>query len=1223
MPRRGTLGNLAGTCKEETLDSYWQKSHFLRSKGLKTGAGRAARVAASLGLVVGLFGPNPFSSAGTTPTAQADLLKWDDARMPATDLRDSTGPYAALPIYGTLAVTSAGGGVLTHPVTVAPNGDVFTAGKSATGAAAVIYKSTDGGLTWQAGNNGPSDPPSPFAAVLGSRVVSIAVPPKYPQDNRVYAAFTDDIVGADTGDGVVLSTDGGNTFKVIADGTAATATKAMIAALGTGVLTSVALSTDFDGSTSAGELTVGTWQAGASLTTATLTGAGLFSGSAAATVVTSMGAAIAGATDVNVLSLAYSPGDVIRLAALVGVNGGANLGTYGTQRTSATKWTCCTLADANVMSQVAVAVAGKVAFPDTFSSGGAYYAGWTDSLAGAPSVPGAGTLSHAGVYRFDGTSWQLRNGTGAPVGAAITDIAVAGAGSSANILAAEGGNASTSSTRVFSSTNAGSSWTDSNLVGDSPITRITTAAGAQGKVGVAKDFVTSGKAYVSHNGTLGGLLRTTNGASNFQGTALINGTPTAVGFTVPAGSTDTVFVRTSTTTATGGLFKGTAFSSTSGGYRQVERSGDISSVYVAGTFATTNTVYLRRSGAGKNQIVKSTDGGESFVTTNVKSPDQNQVVTTMSWVSATQGFAGTDDGKVYVTTDGANSWGVGVKVGDKIDSFVRSPNFATDNTIFAEVDGSGSVDIWMSTDGGMTFPTKVGTASGAWGTGIGAGTPIASPNFATDKMLFYSPNNPVGSSELYRIKIGDTAWTKMGSGTANWGTITATAAKDVGDGILFRALKRTTQQIAYTYYPLTVNEGNWSKNKIVSLNLADNIPAGYLSTTGSFSTATLPDGSQRLQVNGSGAHAGRVLLWTDTKSFLTPPTLIQPTDNGSIPTNVGNDGIPPTLTWSAVDRTQCYDVQIAIDAAFEIPILDGSASVSAICPGTVANPANAATIVTVAASALSQGNTYYWRVRVHSVGPSTAAGDLSYEAGPWSKANKFAVGNQGAPTSPDPQLPLDGSTLPSLATTLSWNNPAGTTQFQVQVLPLNMDGPGIDLIIGDPAQVNSATYQVTPPVMGQGNYVMLPGASYTWRVRVTNKSGSIASNDPSWGPWSTIRTFKTPKPNGGSITLNPVTASATPTVSWKDSNTANFYYEVQMSADPTFNVDPNTATAAVFWNLVHGGISNPLNSWTVPSAFPLPKARIYWRVRQRVQATPLGADEPGVAWTATGSFVVS
>src|SRR5262249_40874322 len=99
---------------------------------------------------------------------------------------------------------------------------------------------------------------------------------------------------------------------------------------------------------------------------------------------------------------------------------------------------------------------------------------------------------------------------------------------------------------------------------------------------------------------------------------------------------------------------------------------------------------------------------------------------------------------------------------------------------------------------------------------------------------------------------------------------------------------------------------------------------------------------------------------------------------------------------------------------------------------------------------------------------------------------------------PAPTLtaPADNAALTGLGTSLTWQNPTGTVQFQVQVLPANNDGPAINLIIGDPAQVAAAKFDVLPPVFGQGPYIMLPGMSYTWRVRTTNLAQPMSENSP-------------------------------------------------------------------------------------------------------------------------------
>ena len=249
-------------------------------------------------------------------------------------------------------------------------------------------------------------------------------------------------------------------------------------------------------------------------------------------------------------------------------------------------------------------------------------------------------------------------------------------------------------------------------------------------------------------------------------------------------------------------------------------------------------------------------------------------------------------------------------------------------------------------------------------------------------------------------------------------------------------------------------------------------------------------------------------------------------------------------------------------------------------------------------------------------------GNAGQTVSPWSAVSNFTVST----TSPtvnvaQPSLPLNNSQLPGQGTQLSWNNPPGVTQIQVQVTPLNGDGPAINLILGSAA----TSYDVPAPVFGTGPYVMLPGATYTWRIRTTSAVTSVSENDPSWGPWSEPRSFTTAKANAGTIQLvdpinGKVAGKTTPTLTWKDANSAMFYYEVQLSSDQNFG--EQGAKAPVFTNLIHGGQATPPNSWTVPDANALAKGTYFWRIRQRTQATPAGQSETGIAWTPAQSFVV-
>ena len=212
--------------------------------------------------------------------------------------------------------------------------------------------------------------------------------------------------------------------------------------------------------------------------------------------------------------------------------------------------------------------------------------------------------------------------------------------------------------------------------------------------------------------------------------------------------------------------------------------------------------------------------------------------------------------------------------------------------------------------------------------------------------------------------------------------------------------------------------------------------------------------------------------------------------------------------------------------------------------------------------------------------------------------------------------PPDNATLDSFGPMLEWEPPSDATQYHLQVVPFNNDGPGIDLHIG----TADISFAVPPPPNWYG---LLPDITYTWRVRVSNAPTFVDLADPSWGPWAERR-FRTPVVTSATIGLispqeGATVTTLTPVLQWTNSRGDVFYYEVQVSKDPTFNTDPGSATAMVYWELRHGGVTSPPDSYTVPSAFPLEAGiRYYWRVRPRVQG-----DGAPVAWSSTFSFQTS
>ncbi len=224
-------------------------------------------------------------------------------------------------------------------------------------------------------------------------------------------------------------------------------------------------------------------------------------------------------------------------------------------------------------------------------------------------------------------------------------------------------------------------------------------------------------------------------------------------------------------------------------------------------------------------------------------------------------------------------------------------------------------------------------------------------------------------------------------------------------------------------------------------------------------------------------------------------------------------------------------------------------------------------------------------------------------------------GTPAAIAAPTPLAPDDGAVLTAFSTRLSWSLPPGAAVFQLQVRPAGDDGPGIDWV-GLPAE----SFTIPSPPQWYG---LLPDMTYTWRVR----ANEVEVRDPAaagWGPWSEARTFHTPP--ASSALLQPVSPAqgagirtTMPSLQWSDGQPGVFYYEVQISTDPRFDTTTGSSSAAVYWLLVHGGMTSPPNSYAVPPAFALTPGRTYyWRVRPRIQ----GDGTPAV-WSVSWQFTVA
>lgn len=260
---------------------------------------------------------------------------------------------------------------------------------------------------------------------------------------------------------------------------------------------------------------------------------------------------------------------------------------------------------------------------------------------------------------------------------------------------------------------------------------------------------------------------------------------------------------------------------------------------------------------------------------------------------------------------------------------------------------------------------------------------------------------------------------------------------------------------------------------------------------------------------------------------------------------------------------------------------------------------------------LEPGTVYKWKVRINPLRPE--ASPLTWE--PWSEAWSFSTPGEASWSSSAQAgslWPTGGGVASSITPTLSWTAPPASAQYELVMTPEGNEAARTSII----RPIASDLTLPGPPTW----YGMLPGTLYYWRIRVTNVTRSIGPSDPSWGTWSQMAAFRTPVPTGDAISsLIPDAGrvdSLTPTLVWRSAEPNLFYYEIQVSSDPKFITDATRSIAPVYWEVKHGGVTTPPNSYTVPAAYSLKGgAAYYWRVRP-VSFGPAGS----VPWSKIWSF---
>lgn len=169
-----------------------------------------------------------------------------------------------------------------------------------------------------------------------------------------------------------------------------------------------------------------------------------------------------------------------------------------------------------------------------------------------------------------------------------------------------------------------------------------------------------------------------------------------------------------------------------------------------------------------------------------------------------------------------------------------------------------------------------------------------------------------------------------------------------------------------------------------------------------------------------------------------------------------------TLSWSAVDGATGYDLQVATDMNFSDLVVDAAVDATA-----------------QDVQGLSEGTTYYWRVRARN-----ADG-----AGPFSATQQFSTesGVQAPGAAPRDLVPEDGVADQPTTLTFSWGAVDGAT--------------GYDLQVATDAGFGRLAVEVSVAGTSQEVQDLAEDTAYYWRVRATNEGGP--------GPFSTVHQFTT------------------------------------------------------------------------------------------------------------------
>lgn len=294
-------------------------------------------------------------------------------------------------------------------------------------------------------------------------------------------------------------------------------------------------------------------------------------------------------------------------------------------------------------------------------------------------------------------------------------------------------------------------------------------------------------------------------------------------------------------------------------------------------------------------------------------------------------------------------------------------------------------------------------------------------------------------------------------------------------------------------------------------------------------------------------------------AFKTPPPpgpgLVSPANSATMGTR------RPTLTWSAVEGAQRYQLQVTSSEAFVQTQMVVDVSLDAGLGASYTLPSD-----------IAFDTIYYWRVRFST----TASDDLHWSL--WSDPWRFKGPPPPIPFVPTLQSPgsASGLQIVGFGPLFEWTDSSGAASYGFQ---LATDGSFANRVV-DVAGLVSSSYTLGGD--------LLPNTTYHWRANASNGSGT--------SEWSTVYLFTTPPPPPVAPTLLEPSAGAAlstlrPHFDWSDPPGATSY-TVELYTDA------GLLNLAVSANVSGSGYD--------PQADLAADVTYYWRVRAATEASGPG-----------------